>query len=434
MPFIELMSRSKFGATKHGMKHEQSHAVRSYKSSSYQSSDDYSVAETPSPDSASLHLPDNLIVEAGHGLLLISQLPTFDTAGLVSNTGTTDLAVLIHRHYRAFQPPVSLPNSDWTWKKATKQVVLLQKAFPAVKDAENSVLAMAAWFHFLCDIDDEVEQMESMERGLLLGRITKALQTASVDPLKLPKSGHAKLLALVGSFIRQCQVVLSPQVLSHVFADIIDCLEGLKEEAAYQEGTAVLSSIEDYLRVRLGTIGLRPFFTILRHTLVAMEAQKTISTSSNNDTSSFWTSPLHQKLLNSTQRTIGLQNDIVGLSKDIEKGVRMNLAVVLLEQQHKTTSDLEAVSKARSMAVSIHNTEMQKVMRVWADIKEARYSTAAQLGGTRASVPVEAYESFGDVVECGAEYGGGGTEVQSKGATNATVDEAASNQSWHEVI
>ena len=62
----------------------------------------------------------------------------------------------------------------------------------------------------------------------------------------------------------------------------------------------------------------------------------------------------------------------MGLSKDIKKSVRMNLVMVLLEQQHKTTSNLEAVSMARTTAVSIHNTKMQEVMRVWADIKAAK--------------------------------------------------------------
>ncbi|EUC38571.1 hypothetical protein COCCADRAFT_82332, partial [Bipolaris zeicola 26-R-13] len=229
------MPKSKISATKHSIKHKQSHAALSYESSSDQSTDDYSVAETPAPDSTGGDLPDNLTVEEDHGLLLLSQLPTFDTSRLASNTGTTDLAVLIHRHYRAFRPTASLPNPDWTWKKATKQVVVLRKAFPAIKDAENSVLAVTAWFHFLCEIDDEVEQMESSERGLLLGRIMKALQTVSVDPLQSAEVGHAKLLTVVSSFIRQCQVVLSPQALTPVFADIIDYIGGLKEEAVYQE-------------------------------------------------------------------------------------------------------------------------------------------------------------------------------------------------------
>ncbi|KAF5850101.1 hypothetical protein GGP41_002337 [Bipolaris sorokiniana] len=273
-------------------------------------------------------------------------------------------------------------------------------------------------FHFLRNINDEVEQMESLERRLLLGRITKALQTASVDPLQPMESGNTKMLAVVSSFIRQCQVVLSPRALVRVFDDIVNYLEGLKEEAAYQESTAALPNIEDYLRVRLGTIGLRPFFTILRHTL-------TISTSNIKDSSSFWTSPLHSKLLDCIQPAIGLQNDIVGLSKDIKKSVRMNLVMVLLEQQHKTTSNLEAVSMARTTAVSIHNTKMQEVMRVWADIKAAN---------ARASVPVEAYKSSGDVVECGAEYSCGGTQVQGEGDTDATVDGPAFDQPGDEVI
>ncbi|EMD62209.1 hypothetical protein COCSADRAFT_173593 [Bipolaris sorokiniana ND90Pr] len=289
-------------------------------------------------------------------LAYFPQLPTFDTTRLVSNTGTTDLA-----------------------------------------------------FHFLRNINDEVEQMESLERRLLLGRITKALQTASVDPLQPMESGNTKMLAVVSSFIRQCQVVLSPRALVRVFDDIVNYLEGLKEEAAYQESTAALPNIEDYLRVRLGTIGLRPFFTILRHTL-------TISTSSIKDSSSFWTSPLHSKLLDCIQPAIGLQNDIVGLSKDIKKSVRMNLVMVLLEQQHKTTSDLEAVSMALTTAVSIHNTKMQ------------------ELGSARASVPVEAYKSSGDVVECGAEYSCGGTQVQGEGDTDATVDGPAFDQPGDEVI
>ena len=68
------MPRSKFGAAKHCTEQKQNHTVSLYESSSDQSADDYSVAETSSPDSASGGMPDNLMVEADHGLLLLSQI------------------------------------------------------------------------------------------------------------------------------------------------------------------------------------------------------------------------------------------------------------------------------------------------------------------------------------------------------------------------
>ncbi|KAI0592596.1 hypothetical protein TUN199_05176 [Pyrenophora tritici-repentis] len=332
------------------------------------------------------------------------------------------------------------------------EIIALRKAFPAIENAEDSILAMAAWFHFLCNIDDEIERMDSLERNLVLGRIIEALHAMTLDqphltehikPLRsikdifkrvemsshrkillttqkrtainsdpgafsnivsqvrmmghdLAKNDHVKALALASSFIRQCQVVLSPRALPKVFTEVVNVLEALKEESAYLD-RKVLPSIEDYLRLRVRTIGLTPFFAILANISDGVEAQEAkefragnnsdgkhlhdnrSTTSSSGDTSSFWTSPLHKRFSDCIQRTVGLQNDIVGLDKDIEKGEKMNLAVLLVEQQNETTENLEAIHRARATAVLMHNTEMQNVIRRWADIKAANHSHVVQV-------------------------------------------------------
>ncbi|KAI1670239.1 hypothetical protein A1F96_07525 [Pyrenophora tritici-repentis] len=274
--------------------------INSCEPSSHKSTDAYNFTGTPTPDSENSTSFEKLLVEADHGLLLLSQLPTFNPNELVSNTGPTDLAVLIDRHYRAFRSPASLPNPEWTWKKATMEIIALRKAFPAIENAEDSILAMAAWFHFLCNIDDEIERMDSLERNLVLGRIIEALHAMTLDqphltehikPLRsikdifkrvemsshrkillttqkrtainsdpgafsnivsqvrmmghdLAKNDHVKALALASSFIRQCQVVLSPRALPKVFTEVVNVLEALKEESAYLDSRDVNKQVK----------------------------------------------------------------------------------------------------------------------------------------------------------------------------------------------
>ncbi|KAL6168774.1 hypothetical protein ACJQWK_05146 [Exserohilum turcicum] len=452
MSLTRSRSRSKCRGTKGGRESRQSLNSHSCGPLSDESTDKYNIPGTQNLQSEISTSTDCLLMEGDHGLLLLSHLPAFGTNQLLPNRGPPDLAALIHRHYRAFQFPAFLTNPDWTWKKATTEVIALQKAFPPIKEDQECMLAMAAWFHFLCNVDDEIEQMDSSGRSLILERIIEALRDISLDRLrqmehikpkrdfmdilqrvnmslhrKVPlttqermdisnvpeayfdivdqqptinddvvESRHAKVIALASNFIRQCQAVISPETLPKVFAEVINVVEALRDESAYRESN-VLPSIEAYLRLRVRTIGLSPFFAILADTLVGIEAHqaKEFKTGNNDEekdlhddgmTSStgssnpgFWTSPLHKRLCDCIKITVGLQNDIVGLAKDMEKGERMNLAVLLVEQQNESTQSLEAIQAALSTAVFMHNTEMQNVIRHWADIKTADYSPAVQV-------------------------------------------------------
>ncbi|RMZ73586.1 hypothetical protein GMOD_00008120 [Pyrenophora seminiperda CCB06] len=323
MPLINSEPRSKCHEVNDGTELELNLISRSDETSSDKLTDNYNTAGVPVVNSTNGTSFDYLLVEPDYGLLLLSQLPESDTSRLGSNAGPIDLPTLIHRHYRAFQFLESLPNHDWTWKKATIEVITVRRAFPAIKEAEDSLLAMTAWFHFLCNSDDDVEQMDSPRRVLTLDRIIEALRTISLDPLCLmehikpargytdilkrknmrlhrkvsftthdmtaafpdsvgqtqmigddfTQSDHGKVLALASSFIRQCQVVLPHQSLPKVFAEVINMLEALKEESVYRE-TTFLPSLGDYLRLRLGPIGISPFFAILANALVGIETQE----------------------------------------------------------------------------------------------------------------------------------------------------------------
>ncbi|USP80494.1 hypothetical protein yc1106_07768 [Curvularia clavata] len=452
MPLIRSRSKPNLRGTKEDIGPEESISFLPHKNLRDKSTHVSKVGSMPKIDSANSTLPENLLVEEDHGLLVLSELPTLENTWLVSNAEQTDLAVLIYRHYRAFQSPASLLNPEWTWKKATIEVVALRKAAPAIKEVEDTLLAMTAWFHFLCNIDDEIERMESLGRALVLERIIEALKATDLDKVNLTEhitpargavdifkrlniglhhkvplttlertadsthsavcsnitrqgrtivnniteSGHERVFALAFNFIRQCKMVLSSQTISKVFAEVINCLEALKKEPDSQESMEMLS-IEDYMQLRMRTIGLSPFFVILETTLVDIENEKikALELGSNNDTkdlrghrsttghsndsSSFWTSLLHKKLCESIQRIAGLQNDIVGLSRDMENGEYLNLAVLLLKQRNQATKNQQAINKARATAVLMHNKEMQNLIINWADIQAAYHSTAVHI-------------------------------------------------------
>lgn len=57
----------------------------------------------------------------------------------------------------------------------------------------------------------------------------------------------------------------------------------------------------------------------------------------------------------------------------------MNLAVLLVEQQSENIENLEVIQKARSTDISMHNTEMENVMKYWTEIKAANYSPVVQV-------------------------------------------------------
>lgn len=315
---------------------------------------------------------------------------TFERYELESQRTPIDLVALIRTQYYAFVSSTCPKSELWTWKKAAIEVLSVRKAFPLIDD-QHALMAMTAWFHFLCTIDDLVEGMTDSAGRLALQQSIRLIRESCVwgpglDSKSISSSTRKELspstnriscassdttsdtssrgseggpvVQLTQALIRRYHKVLAPEHIRHCAETVISVLQFMHLERGSRMGPEGLTP-EDYLCLRTHTIGLAPFFAIIRCFLC--------SPSPSEDDQ---ISQLLASLCSSVTLAVGLQNDIVGLEKDMAEGEQFNMISLLVKQQ---SQDLEA---AFTTVIDMHNKAVDSALTCWTQLTRARNLTS----------------------------------------------------------
>lgn len=272
-----------------------------------------------------------------------------------------DVKSLAQAHFVAFQVPQSSTTAkfnDWTIKAATKQIHIICKAFPYLNNS-MSLLSMCAWFHLFCFFDDETEKMSAKEAKIAMKHCisilektcrTKAagataLQRANVHytlwlSSRLPSGGTIAFATYL--FVQQAQRLLRTETLNRVAAKIIQLFKAYSHEIECRENINNLS-VDAYRKLRSGTIGLAPFWEILRGNLFFEMERNFVEATS-------------LKLESHVAAVVGLQNDLVGLAKDLEDGDQMNYVSLRAERESLNTR------QALAAAIELHNRTVREAV------------------------------------------------------------------------
>lgn len=313
-----------------------------------------------------------------------------------SATNDTELS---ESHFAAFRDSHRAEvEGKWTIARATTEISVLRKAFPHVQ-TRQAIIAMAAWFHLLCTIDDEIESMKHDAARLALRESIRYMQYVSDGQehtderyslrSKLPRrdsvTGQASppvrslttmystnintdntsalaVQALTHAFVQHVATILAPHVMRSVKDNIIAvwehmCLE--IDQRARPEGPDLVA----YLNIRTHTVGLGPFFAILQgYCYNGHEVQ--IANSHESDIKSLYAS---------VSLAVGLQNDIIGLEKDIAIDEQLNMVRLLCK------GDGRSLEEALATAVEMHNKAIMEAIRCRDSVyAESRLSALAE--------------------------------------------------------
>lgn len=137
-----------------------------------------------------------------------------------------------------------------------------------------------------------------------------------------PDNKIAKIHFLFLEFCSQ-HLQISEEVSRELADDICDMCQGLLDELVYRQGS-VPNTLEAYLQFRGRTMGIHPFFTLIR--------------TMGGPISKNYLSGLRD-LQNRVSLVLGLQNDLVGLEKDRRNGEDMNAVLVSLKEKKGVDED-----------------------------------------------------------------------------------------------
>lgn len=150
------------------------------------------------------------------------------------------------------------------------------------------------------------------------------------------------------------ELSLSETTASALRNDICDMCEGLLQELRFRKGI-LPNNLETYLQFRGKTMGIHPFFTLIRtlHQPISDEYVRGL-----------------RRLQERVGLVLGLQNDLVGLEKDRRNGETMNAVLVSLKEQ--AGLDLDEMNRLLPKTIkevcSIHNVCLASAVQMHEDL------------------------------------------------------------------
>ncbi|KAL2200154.1 NAD(P)-binding-like protein [Corynascus similis CBS 632.67] len=255
------------------------------------------------------------------GLSFTLNVPNFGVAassddGAESKAALTRV-VLAHAAFKAAMQPEFVPNDSF-FKTCVAEVNVISLFFPDI--ASDAVrIVFTAWLAFACIMDDILEVLDLVDRELVLKESIEILTHAPASPPERPESQglvakDKRVQGLAKALFDHCTRYLSQKSAKVFFQAVCKVLEAHVAEIHFIHSPNN-ASFPEYLSIRSRTIALSPFFEVIKSEYLE-EADWAF-----NDA---WL-----KLQNEVSRVAGLQNDLIGLVRDIEDGEQLNAAMVL---------------------------------------------------------------------------------------------------------
>ncbi|KAJ5555674.1 hypothetical protein N7535_008108 [Penicillium sp. DV-2018c] len=263
------------------------------------------------------------------------EIPHYDIVHV--NHSPPSAVIHSHANFKASILPEKAGDTKDFYDRCFAEAAAINLFFPDIR-SEGIRICMTAWLAANCAGDDILEAMPPDAAIIALEETVMALQRSK--PNVSPTNKVASILCLFHEYCVQ-QLNLSESTAKELGNDICDMCEGLREELLFRQGI-LPNTLGTYLQFRGRTMGIRPFFTLIR-TLHQPISEK-----------------YHSDLLELQDRVslvLGLQNDLVGLEKDRRNGESMNAVLVSLKEQAGNDTDkiTKLLPKTIKEICGIHN-------------------------------------------------------------------------------
>ncbi|KAJ5348023.1 hypothetical protein MYU51_007859 [Penicillium brevicompactum] len=297
------------------------------------------------------------------GVSLQLKIPHYDIAPI--NSGLPWAAIHAQADFKASIQPEKAGNTKEFYERCNAEVAAVKLFFPDVQ-SEAIQICMAAWLAANCVADDILESMP-LEMGILALEETIVMLQRSNEHIS-PTNKIARIHSLFLDFCIQ-HLEISENVSRELEGDICDMCQGLLDELLYRQGS-VPKTLENYLQFRGRTMGIHPFFTLIRTMRRPIRSEYMAAL---------------RNLQSRVSLVLGLQNDLVGLEKDRQNGEHMNAVLVSLQEKEGANRDhqefllpstIEDVCGIHNLCLSAAVEKYNEIARLNGEVQEPVHETA----------------------------------------------------------
>ncbi|KAJ5165067.1 uncharacterized protein N7500_006897 [Penicillium coprophilum] len=282
-----------------------------------------------------------------HGLVSIP-LQEDSSHGDRYHTESLKDVLMAHGSFRiAMQTWTPKQNED-PLEQAVGEVKAISLFFPDVR-SKHLRICMAAWLGVLCTVDDLLEAMRPHEaEDAILATIATLQDSERDNKIVCEVSPKANVCSLMSLFQKHCCRYLSDAAAKDFFREICTVFCGFMQEIDFQQGY-LKRDMENYMEIRTRTIGVAPFFSLIRCDLFPAD----------------YYSDSISAIQKAVNIAVGLQNDLVGLEKDLEEKEPMNAVFVSMEEL-LWKEEVKGTKLADTIAAvcSLHNCSIAEVAQI----------------------------------------------------------------------
>ncbi|CAI7620006.1 unnamed protein product [Penicillium manginii] len=153
-------------------------------------------------------------------------------------------------------------------QQAWEEVKAISLFFPLVR-SRNVRICMAAWLGIFCTVDDMVETLPPSEAE-------HALRESITLMGKGPRGYRdAAVLHLVSRLQEHCEQYLPEPAAGDFFLEISATFDAYIKEMKYRQGQ-LPNDLETYMTIRKSSIGIAPFFSLIKSELYPKQSSPSI--------------------------------------------------------------------------------------------------------------------------------------------------------------
>ncbi|KAI0160597.1 isoprenoid synthase domain-containing protein [Xylariaceae sp. FL1272] len=263
-----------------------------------------------------------------HNIVLALDVPNYGVNACHWPASSSFGVLQAHVDFKKLLQP-DLVQDDAFYKKCAQEVNVINLFFPDIQ-SDSIRICFTAWLVFVIAMDDILETLPPLDG-----------ETALIDSIQivqsLPEKAQAnttldtRIQGLARTLHQHCIGCLSPTSAEVFFAAACRVFRAHIDEIRFLQGD-LPNDLGTYMGVRERTIALDPFFAVIRNEFLPQATQL---------------DPLWDKLQLEVCRAAGLQNDLIGLEKDIQSGERLNAVLVLMATNNETPESVDETTFAK---------------------------------------------------------------------------------------
>ncbi|KAI0529784.1 isoprenoid synthase domain-containing protein [Xylaria digitata] len=258
-----------------------------------------------------------------------------------------------HTEFKKLLEP-GLAQDDSFYKRCAAEVNVINIFFPNV-ESPSIRICFTAWLVFVISMDDILETLPPHDGEVALLDSIHIMRSLP-ESERTGASTDTRIQGLTRVLYRHCSHWLSEKVAESFFEAACEVFRAHINELLFLQGH-IPNDLSTYMGIRVRTIALNPFFDIIKSEFLPEDSRF----------NAVW-----DKLQKEVCRAAGLQNDLIGLERDLENGERLNAVIVLMASENDQLREPseELLTRYIEQVTTEHNQSTAQAMDLVAQINE----------------------------------------------------------------